>query len=118
MGALLAGAGLGKTVAVGEMAGEGGTTSGVDVASGVGALVGGKLTIGVDEAGEIGVLVGGTPAIGAGLHAAIAKHTSKTVLNTYQRLFIWPSLLSTQAANLQALAQVRRLMIVFQTGLG
>jgi hypothetical protein len=90
MGALLAGAGLGKTVAVGETAGEGDTKSGIDTAGGVGAPVGGKLTIGVDEAGEIGASVGGTLATGAGLHAAIAKHTSKTVLNTYQRLFIWP----------------------------
>ena len=93
-------------------------TSGVDVAGGVGALVGGKLTIGVDEAVEIGVPVGGTLAIGAGAHAAIAKHTNKTVLNTCQRLFIWPSLLSTRDANLQALVQVRRLMIVSQTSLG
>ena len=100
MGALLAGVGLGKTVTVGETAGDGDTTSDVDVAGGVGAPVGGKLTIGVDEAGDIGVPVGGTPAIGAGLHAAIAKHTNKTVLNTCQRLFIWPSLLSTQDANL------------------
>ena len=103
MGALLASVGLGKTVAVGEMAGEGDTTSGVDVAGGVGLPVGSKLTIGVDEAGKIVAPVGGTLATGAGLHAA-AKHTSKTVLNTYQRLFIWPSLLSTQDANLGSCA--------------
>ena len=90
MGALLAGAGLGKTVAVGEAAGDGDTKSGVDVAGGVGELVGGKLTIGVDEAGKIGASVGGTLATGTGMHAAIAKHISKAVLNTYQRLFIWP----------------------------
>jgi hypothetical protein len=95
----LAGIGLGKTVAVGEMAGDGDTKSGVDVAGGVGALVGGKFA-GGKVAGEIGAPVGGTLATGAGLHAAIAKHTSKTVLNTCQRLFIWPSLLSKQEAKL------------------
>ena len=79
-------------------------TSGVDVAGRVGALVGGKLA-GGKVAGKIGAPVGGTLAMGAGTHAAIAKHTSKTVLNTCQRLFIWPSLLSTQDANLQALAR-------------
>ena len=84
----MAGVGLGKTVAVGEAAGDGDTTSGVDVAGGVGAPVGGKLTIGVDEAGKIGASVGGTLATRTGSHAAIAEHTSKTVLNTYQRLFI------------------------------
>ena len=81
---------MGKSVAVGETAGDGGTKSGADVADRVGELVGDKLTIGVDEAGKVGASVGGTLAIGAGTHAAIAKHTSKTVLNTYQRLFIWP----------------------------
>jgi len=88
MGALSAGVGLGKTMAVGETAGDGDTTSGVDVAGGVRELVGGKLTTGVDVASRIGAPVGGKLATGTGLHAAIAKHTSKTALNTYQRLFI------------------------------
>jgi hypothetical protein len=85
MGALSAGVGLGKTVAVGETDGEGGMTRGVDVADGVSALVGGKLTSGVDVAGRIGVPVAGKLAIGAGLHAA--KHRLRaTPTNPSRRL--------------------------------